>query len=83
MLGVDVIVMSINMTSIFNMADVNIYECDALMANPALKSYPGDQKVCKKKNLPWLFGADRKKFPSESLFGITKFLRAEPCDAKL
>ena len=27
--------------------------------------------VCKEKNVPWLFGVDRKLCPSGSLFGIT------------
>ena len=29
------------------------------------------ERVCKEKNLPWLFGVDRKLCPSGSLFGIT------------
>ena len=29
------------------------------------------ERVCKEKNLPWLFGVDRKLCPSRSLFGIT------------
>ena len=33
---------------------------DCLMATPKLKSNAGDHRVCKKKNLLWLFGADRK-----------------------
>ena len=37
-----------------------------------LKSNAGDQKVCKKKNLSWLFAADRKIRLSKSLFGITR-----------
>ena len=37
-----------------------------------LKSNAGGQKVCKKKNLSWLFGADRKICPSGSLFGLTR-----------
>ena len=37
-----------------------------------LKSNAGDRKVCKKKNLSWLFGTDRKIRPSGSLFGITR-----------
>ena len=41
------------------------------MATPMLKSNAGDQKECKKKNLSWFFGADRKIRPSGSLFGIT------------
>ena len=41
------------------------------MATPTLKSNAGDRKVCKKKNLSWLSGADRKIRPSGSLFGIT------------
>ena len=55
----DVIAMS-HMTSIFNMADVNIQERDSLMATPTLKSSAGDEKVCKRKNLSWLFGTNRK-----------------------
>ena len=46
---------------------------------PTLKSNAGDQKVCKKKkkvckkkNLSWLFDADRKIVPSGALFGITR-----------
>ena len=30
-----------------------------------LKSNAGDQKVCKKKNLSWLFGADKKSVPRD------------------
>ena len=37
------------------------------MAAPTLKSNAEDQKVCKKKNLSWLFGADRKIRPSGSM----------------
>ena len=48
-LGVDVIATS-HTTSAFNMADVNLYECDSSMATPTLKSNAGDQKVCNKKN---------------------------------
>ena len=51
---------------------VNLEERDTLLAPPMLKSNAGDQKVCKKKNLSWLFGADRKTCPSGSLFGITR-----------
>ena len=47
------------MMSTLNMADVNILERDSLM-KPMLNSNAGDQKVCKKKNLSWLFGVDRK-----------------------
>ena len=32
----------------------------ATMVGPTFKSNAGDQNVCKKKNLSWLFGADRK-----------------------
>ena len=35
------------------------------MVTPSLKSNVGDQKVCKKNNLSWLFGADRKICPSD------------------
>ena len=42
------------------MAGINVYDRDSLMATPTSKSNSGDQKACKKKNLPWLFGADRK-----------------------
>ena len=63
MLGVDVTATS-HTTSTFNMADVNRKERDSLMATPTLKSNAGDRKVCKKKNLSWLFGADRKICPS-------------------
>ena len=37
-----------------------------------LKPHARDQKVCKKKNLPCLFGADSKIRSSGSLFGITR-----------
>ena len=36
------------------------------MVTPTLKSNAGDQKVCKKKNLSWLFGVDRKICPLAS-----------------
>ena len=39
---------------------------------PTLKSNAGDQTVCKKKNLSWLFGADRIIRTSGLLFGITR-----------
>ena len=55
----------------FNMADINVYEHDSFMATPMLKSNTGDQKVCKKKNLSWLFGAkprDAKQRPSDGFF---------------
>ena len=42
------------------------------MVTPTLRSNVGDQKVCKKKNLSWLFGTDRKICPSGSLFGINR-----------
>ena len=58
-------------TSTFNMADVKVLEHNSLMATPTLKSNAGDQNVYKKKNLSWLFGADRKICPSGSLSGIT------------
>ena len=64
--GVDVIVTS-HTTSTCNMADVNILECDSLVTPLTLNSNVGDQKVCKKRNLSWLFGADRKVQPSGSL----------------
>ena len=64
MLGFDAIATS-HTTSTFNMAN-------SLMVTSTLKSNPGDQKVCKKKKLSWLLGADRKIGPSESLFGITQ-----------
>ena len=70
-LGVDVIATS-QATSTFNSADVSEYKRCTLMAMPTLKSNAGDQKVCKKKNLPWFFGADREICPSGSLFGITR-----------
>ena len=54
------------------MADVNVYEYDSLMTAPTLKSNDGDHKVCKKKNLSWFVGADRKICPSGSLLGITR-----------
>ena len=37
-----------------------------------LKSNAEGQKVCKKKNLSWLFGTDRKIRPPGSLFGISR-----------
>ena len=70
-LGVDFIVTS-HIRSIFNSADINIQDYDLLIAIPALKSNAGNKKVCKKKYLSWLFGADRKNCPSGSLFGITR-----------
>ena len=54
------------------MADVNVNERDSFMATPTLKSNAGDRKMCKKKNLLWLFGAYAKVRPSGSLFGITR-----------
>ena len=42
------------------------------MVTPTLKSNAGGQKVCEKKNLSWLVGADRKIGPSGSLFAITR-----------
>ena len=42
------------------------------MALPTLKLNTRDQKVCKKKNLSWLFGVDRKIHPSGSQFSITR-----------
>ena len=45
---------------------------DSFMAAPTLKSNAGDRKVCKKRNLLWLFYADRKNPSSRSLFGITR-----------
>ena len=53
------------------MADVIVNERDAFMAIPTLKSNAGDRKVCKKKNLSWLFGAkprDAKQWPSGGFF---------------
>ena len=35
------------------------------MATPVLKSKAGGQKVCKKKNLSWLFGTDKKSVPRD------------------
>ena len=58
--------------STFNMGDVNVKQCESLMGTPTLKSNIGDQKVCKKMNLSWLFGVYRKIRPSGSLFGITR-----------
>ena len=48
------------------MVDTNVLERDLLMASPMLKSNFADQKVCKKKNLSWLFGADGMKLGSKS-----------------
>ena len=61
-----------HVTSTFNMADVNVKQSHSFVATPALKSNTGDRKVCKKKALKWLFGADRKIRPLESLSGITR-----------
>ena len=69
--GFDVIATS-HTRSDFNMADINVYECDLFMGSPTLKSNAGDQKVCKKKNLSWLFGAVIKICPPGSLFAITR-----------
>ena len=43
--------------STFNMVNVNEKQCNLLMVTPTLQSKAEDQKVCKKKNLSWLFGA--------------------------
>ena len=51
------------------MADVNV---GTLMATPTLIPNAGDQKVCKKKNLSLVFGADRKIRSSGSLLGILR-----------
>ena len=49
------------------------------MVTPTLKSNTEDQNVCKKKNLSWFFGADRKVRP----IGVTvKHLSLKPWDAK-
>ena len=48
------------------------------MATPTLISDTGDQKVCKKKNLSWLFGADRKICPRVTVWHH----KAVPSDAK-
>ena len=45
-------------TSNFNVADVSVYGWDSLVGTPTWKSNAPDQKICKKKNLSWLFGAD-------------------------
>ena len=43
----------------------------ALSPAPAtLSPNAGNQMICKKKNLSWLFGADRKIRPSGTLFGL-------------
>ena len=42
------------------MADVNVEQHNSFMATPSVKSNAGDRKLCKKRNLSWLFGADRK-----------------------
>ena len=70
-LGIDVTATS-HTTSIFNMVDVNVKEHSLFMAIHTLTLNAGDRKVCKKKNLSWLFGTDRKIRPSGSLFGITR-----------
>ena len=57
--------------STFNMADINLKKYGSLMVTSTLKSNAAGQKVCKKDNLSWLVGADRKICPSGSLFGIT------------
>ena len=49
-----------------------LWEGKIEMATATLKSNSGDQNVCKKKNISWLFGADRKTRSLESLFGITR-----------
>ena len=48
------------------MADVNVLECDSLMATPTLESNTKDQKVYKKKNLSWWFRADKISVPRQS-----------------
>ena len=42
------------------------------MAIPTLKSNAADQRVCKKMNISWVFGADRKIRPSKSLLSIIR-----------
>ena len=42
------------------------------MATPTLNSNAGDQKICKKKKLSWLFDADRKIRTAGSPFDITR-----------
>ena len=54
------------------MADAKVYERDTFMGTPTLKSNAKDQKVCKKMNVSWLFGADIKIRHSGSLFAITR-----------
>ena len=58
-LGIDVIATS-HTTSTFNMVDDNVKGRGSFMAILTLTSNAGDRKVIKKKNLSWLFGADRK-----------------------
>ena len=61
------------------MADVNVKQHDSFLATPTLKSNAGDRNVCKKKNLSWLFGADKKNLS----LGITVWHHsAKPRDAK-
>ena len=62
-LGVDVIETSLT-KSIFKVADYNVKEREAFTTTPILKSNAGAQKLCKKKNLSCLFGANRKIRPS-------------------
>ena len=79
MVGVDIIVWRhCHTTSTFYLADINVWERDLLMMPPMLNSNAGNQKVCMKKNLSWLFGVDRKIWTSGSLWHHS----AKPCDAK-
>ena len=60
------------------MADVNIKQHDLFMATPTLKSNAVDRKVCNKKNLSWLFGADRKS--SDGFFYPHLTLMKDSCN---
>ena len=42
------------------MVDVNKWEQDSLLSTLTLKSNAADKKVCKKKDLSWSLGVDRK-----------------------
>ena len=72
-MGVDVIVMS-HTTPTFSMVDVNVQDCDLLMATPMLKSNTGNQMVCKKKN--------HKSIKNASLWITVWHHSAKPRNAK-
>ena len=80
MLEVDVIVTSY-MTSIFNMADVNIKECVLLMANPALKLNAGDQMYARKRIYHgWLVRIEKSVPRDHCLASLGSIEKSDPQD---